>query len=85
MSWLSAGGRKKTADATLSPNTARRKPGGGLIRVLRVRRWLTAAPQQGDHVETLLFTFPAVDADSATLQLRWGTTVVPVRVKAVRE
>ena len=46
---------------------------------------VTAAPQRGEHVETLLFAFPAVDADSATLQFRWGTTVVPVRVRAVRD
>lgn len=48
--------------------------------VLRV----TATPQRGEHVETLLFVFPMADADSATLQLRWGTTVVPLRVKAVQ-
>jgi hypothetical protein len=46
---------------------------------------VTAAPQRGEHVETLLFAFPAVDADSATLQFRWGTTVVPLRVRAVRD
>jgi Protein of unknown function (DUF2911) len=49
--------------------------------VLRV----TAATQRGEHVETLLFAFPAVEADSATLQFRWGTTVVPLRVRAVRD
>ena len=43
----------------------------------------TTTPSRGEHVETLLFAFPMVDADSATLQLRWGTMVVPVRVKAV--
>ena len=46
---------------------------------------VTTAPQRGEHVETMLFVFPAVDADSATLQFRWGTTVVPLRVKAVRD
>ena len=44
---------------------------------------LTATPQRGEHVETLLFAFPRVDADSATLQMRWGTTVVPMTVRAV--
>lgn len=48
-----------------------------------VARW-TVAPQRGEHVESLLFVFPMVDADSATLQLRWGTTVVPLTVRAVR-
>ena len=47
---------------------------------LRVR----AAPQQGEHVEALLFVIPVVDADSAVVQLRWGTTVVPLRVRATR-
>ena len=45
---------------------------------------LTVTPQRGEHVETLLFAFPMVDADSATLQMRWGTTVVPMSVRAVR-
>ncbi len=48
--------------------------------VLRVH----AAPQHGEHVESLLFAFPMVDADSATLQLRWGTTVVPLSIRAPR-
>lgn len=47
--------------------------------VLRVR----AAPLHGEHVETLQFAFPVVDADSTVLQLRWGTTVVPLAVRAV--
>jgi hypothetical protein len=41
-----------------------------------------AAPTKGEHVETLSFGFPVVDADSAVLQLRWGTTVVPLSIKA---
>ncbi len=47
---------------------------------LRVR----ATPTQGEHVETLAFVFPVVDADSAVLQLRWGTTVVPLTLRARR-
>ena len=46
--------------------------------VLRV----TAAPTRGEHVETLMWDFPMTDADSAVLELRWGTTVVPLRLKA---
>jgi hypothetical protein len=46
---------------------------------------VTAAPSRGEYVETLLFAFPMVDADSATLEMRWGATVVPIRVKALRE
>jgi hypothetical protein len=46
--------------------------------VLRVR----ATPAKGDYVETLMFAFPVVDADSARLELRWGTTVVPLSIHA---
>jgi hypothetical protein len=49
--------------------------------VLRVR----ATPQHGDHVESLLFAFPMVDADSTVLQLRWGTTIVPLTIRAVSD
>ena len=48
--------------------------------VLRVR----ATPGKGDHVETLMFAFPMVDADSARLEMRWGTTVVPMLIRAKR-
>ena len=48
--------------------------------VLRVR----ATPTTGEHVETLMFAFPLVDADSARLELRWGTTVVPLSIRAKR-
>jgi len=47
--------------------------------VLRVK----TAPMHGDHVETLMFGFPMVDGDSARLELRWGTTVVPLAIKAI--
>ncbi len=46
--------------------------------VLRVQ----AAPRQGEHVETLEFDFPMVDADSAVLRLRWGSTVVPLTIRS---
>ena len=49
--------------------------------VLRVH----AAPIRGDHVESLLFSFPMVDADSAVLHLRWGTTIVPLSIHAVAD
>jgi hypothetical protein len=46
--------------------------------VLRVQ----AKPVKGEYVETLLFDFPMVDADSARLELRWGTTVVPLLLRS---
>lgn len=46
--------------------------------VLRVK----ATPMQGEHVETLMFAFPMVDADSARLELRWGTMVVPLTIRS---
>ena len=48
--------------------------------VLRVQ----SKPGRGDHVETLMFAFPMVDADSARLELRWGTTVVPLLIRTGR-
>ncbi|AHG93736.1 Protein of unknown function DUF2911 (plasmid) [Gemmatirosa kalamazoonensis] len=47
---------------------------------LRVR----AAPARGDHYETLAFVLPMVDADSAVLQMRWGSTVVPLSIRVRR-
>jgi hypothetical protein len=48
--------------------------------VLRVK----AVPSRGEYVETLMWEFPVADADSAILQLRWGTTVVPMKLKSKR-
>ena len=45
--------------------------------VLRVK----AAPHSAEHMETLGFYFPMVDGDSAVLNMHWGKTVVPVRIK----
>ena len=45
--------------------------------VLRVH----ATPRQGQHVETLLFSFPTVDGDSAIMNLQWGTTIVPLTIR----
>lgn len=46
--------------------------------VMRVR----VQPTSGEHMESLGFYFPMVDADSATLVMHWGKTVVPVSIKA---
>lgn len=43
---------------------------------------LKLTPRAGPHMETLGFYFPVVDADSAVLDLHWGETVVPIRVRA---
>jgi hypothetical protein len=45
--------------------------------VLRVQ----ATPSSGEHVETLTFAIPLADADSALFQLRWGTTIVPLKMR----
>lgn len=45
--------------------------------VLRVQ----VKPVKGAYVETLLFDFPMVDADSARLELHWGNTVVPLLLR----
>lgn len=41
----------------------------------------TVKPTTGAHMEALAFYFPVVEADSAVLQLHWGTTVVPMTIK----
>ena len=46
--------------------------------VLRVQ----ATPTTGDYMETLGFYFPMVDADSAVLRMHWGTTIVPLTIRA---
>jgi hypothetical protein len=48
--------------------------------VLRVK----ATPHASDHMETLGFYFPMVDADSAVLNLHWGKTVVPLSLRGAR-
>jgi hypothetical protein len=45
--------------------------------VLRVQ----ARPTQGDHMEALAFYFPVAEADSATLHMHWGRTIVPLSIK----
>ena len=46
--------------------------------VLRIK----TKPHQAEHMETLGFYFPMVDADSAVVNMHWGRTVVPVKIKA---
>ena len=46
--------------------------------VLRVK----VKSRPGDHMESLAYYFPMVDADSAVLALHWGKTVVPMTIKA---
>jgi hypothetical protein len=46
---------------------------------VKVQARVTTAAQP---VETLEFSFPLVDADSAVMQLQWGTFVLPLRVHA---
>jgi hypothetical protein len=41
---------------------------------------VTVAPVQGSYMEVLAYEFPVVGPDSATLELHWGTTIVPLRI-----
>lgn len=43
---------------------------------------VTTTPTEGEHMETLAFYFPMVDADSARLVLHWGKTIVPLTIKS---
>ncbi len=51
---------------------------GARFDVLRV----DVAPEQASNVESFAIYFPAVLRDEATLRLHWGTTAVPLRIKA---
>ncbi len=44
--------------------------------VLRV----SVTPQQGDHQEWLIYKFEGLTGTSATLQMHWATTIVPVTI-----
>lgn len=45
----------------------------------------TVKPQRADHyAEHLTFSFTGIDAKGATLNLHWGSTVVPIRIEAER-
>lgn len=46
--------------------------------VLRV----DVSPEQVSNVESFTIYFPVVLRDEATLRLHWGTTAVPIRIKA---
>lgn len=43
---------------------------------------LKSKPHRAEHMETLGFYFPMVDGDSATLNMHWGRTVVPLTIEA---
>jgi hypothetical protein len=43
---------------------------------------LDVAPDSASHMETMAFYFPLVLRDDAVLRLHWGTTTLPVRIKA---
>jgi len=45
--------------------------------VLRV----PVTPEHGDYMEVLVYYFPVVGPDSATLRFQWGTTIVPIRIR----
>ena len=40
----------------------------------------TAKPEQGAHMETLMWYFPVVGPEGATLRMHWGTTQVPMQI-----
>lgn len=41
------------------------------------------APEAEQHMEVMAFYFPVVTPDSAVLRLHWGTTIVPIRIRAL--
>lgn len=51
---------------------------GASLDVLRV----DVTPEQVSNVESFAIYFPVVLRDEATLRMHWGTTAVPLRIKA---
>ncbi|MGE5749252.1 MAG: DUF2911 domain-containing protein [Gemmatimonas sp.] len=39
-------------------------------------------PESGAHMESLAYYFPEVLRDTAILRIHWGTTVIPIHIKA---
>jgi hypothetical protein len=42
---------------------------------------VAVTPVQGSYMEVLAYEFPVVGPDSAVLQLHWGATIVPLRIR----
>jgi hypothetical protein len=42
---------------------------------------LAVMPQSAAHAEVLTWSFPLVTSEGATLQMQWGTTVIPLDIK----
>ena len=42
----------------------------------------TVMPETGAEMDALAWYFPIVAPDSAVLRMHWGTTVVPIRIRA---
>lgn len=51
---------------------------GAAFDVLRIE----IVPESATHMEALAYYFPEVLRDAATLRLQWGTTVIPIHIKA---
>jgi hypothetical protein len=52
------------------------RPPGAADEQLRV----SVKPEQGMHMEALLWYMPVVRPDGVTLRMHWGTTMIPVRI-----
>lgn len=39
-------------------------------------------PEIGSHMDALAYYFPVVAPDSAVLRIHWGTTMIPIRIRA---
>jgi hypothetical protein len=50
-------------------------PGGDALRV-------DVVPEQVSPIEALEYSFPTVLRDEATLRIQWGTTAIPIHIKA---
>ena len=43
---------------------------------------IDVTPEQASHMESFAIYFPSVQRDEAVMRLHWGTTALPIRIKA---
>ena len=75
--WSIPDSTKRTVIFTNALHVWHRPYPGESHDVLRVN----VTPEHGDYMEVLVYYFPVVGPDSATLRFQWGTTIVPLRIR----
>jgi hypothetical protein len=74
--WMIPGADEWTVTLSREARRFHTQPPGSSDEQVR----FTVKPTTAPHMETLAFYFPVVTRDGATLDMHWGTTVVPMRI-----